>query len=119
MGPAVLNALFGPEYASRSNLLIALTAASGVGFIACLLNCALIAGRRFEEQLTLEIAAVAGCSLAAVALVPRTGILGAAFAVGFASLVRIIGQLWTLHTLLRPRHDAPTGLLNDPLVAEK
>jgi O-antigen/teichoic acid export membrane protein len=119
VGPVVLNALFGPEYASHANLLVALTAASGVGFVASLLNCPLNAGRRFEDQLTIEIAAVGTCSFVAVALVPRIGLLGAAFAVGFASFVRIIGQLWALHTMLRRRKTALLSLLNDPLVAEK
>ncbi len=117
-GPLVLGLLFGPEYATHSTLLLALSAAAAGGFIVSILNCILTAGRRFHEQLPLEIAGVAATSLACVALVPKVGIPGAAFAAGFGFLIRITGQLWILRCVLRhPRQPVLLALLKEPLVS--
>jgi hypothetical protein len=115
-GPWVLGQLFGAEYAGQPALLLALSAVAGGTFVATLLGCTLTAGRRGDDRMPLEIAAVAATSLACVALVPRAGLLGAAGAAGFGCLVRITGQLWLLRSiLLRPRQPALLALLKAPL----
>jgi O-antigen/teichoic acid export membrane protein len=100
-GPWILGLLFGREYAAQSGILLALSAAAGLGFVASLLGYVITAGRRFKEQMPLQIAAVAGTSLACLLLVPRWGLLGAATGIGTGFLVQILGELWVLRSILR------------------
>ncbi len=115
-GPWVLGLLFGKEYAANAALLLALSAVAGGGLVASLMNCILGAGRRFHEQLPLEIAAVAATSLACVVLMPRVGILGAAFACGCGYLVQITGQAWVLRSIVRRPRPVLMRLLKDPVI---
>ncbi len=100
-GRWVLGLLFGREYAAQSTILPALAGAASAGFIASLLGYVITAGRRFKEQMPLQVASVAGASLGCLILIPRFGLLGAALAVGLGFLVQIAGELWVLRSLLR------------------
>jgi O-antigen/teichoic acid export membrane protein len=100
-GRWILGLLFGPEYAAQSNILLALSAAAGGGFVASLLGYVITAGRRFNEQMPLQIAAVSGTSLACLILVVRWGLMGAAVGIGTGFLVQILGELWVLRSILR------------------
>jgi len=118
-GRWILGLLFGPEYAAQASILLALAASSGAGFVASLLGYAITAGRRFKEQLPLQVASVAGASLACLLLVPGYGLLGAAAAIGIGFLVQIAGELWVLRSILEAL-SAPefTPLLQDPAFEE-
>jgi O-antigen/teichoic acid export membrane protein len=100
-GRWVLGLLFGAEYAAQSTVLLALSAAAGIGFVASLLGYAITAGRRFNQQMPIQIASIAGSSLACVVLIPRCGLLGAALAIGLGFLVQIAGELWVLRSILQ------------------
>ncbi len=116
LGPWVLNGLFGAAYAGQLALLLALSAVAGGPFVTILLGAVIMAGRRGEERMPLEIVAVAATALACVVLVPRAGLLGAACAAGFGSLVQITGQLLVLRSILRQTHrPALLALLKAPL----
>jgi O-antigen/teichoic acid export membrane protein len=114
-GRWVLSLLFGQEYAAQSTILLALAAAAGAGFVASLLGYAITAGRRFNEQMPLQIASVAGTSLACLLLVPRLGLLGAAIAIGTGFVVQIIGELWVLRSILKDsRKPSYIALVEEP-----
>ncbi len=114
-GHWVLSLLFGKEYAAQSAILLALAAAAGLGFVASLLGYAITAGRRFNEQMPLQLASVAGTSLACFALVPRLGLLGAAVAIGAGFMVQITGELWVLRSILKaPRKPVFGSLVEEP-----
>jgi hypothetical protein len=113
VGPWVLGRLFGAEYAGQPALLLALSAVAGVSFVATLLGYALTAGRCGHERMPLEIIAVAFTALACVALVPRTGVLGAASAAGFGLLVQVVGQMWMLGNIVRRPRLALMELLKE------
>jgi O-antigen/teichoic acid export membrane protein len=118
-GRWILGLLFGPEYAAQASILLALAASSGAGFVASLLGYAITAGRRFKEQLPLQVASVAGASLACLLLVPGYGLLGAAAAIGIGFLVQIAGELWVLRSILEAlRAPEFTPLLQDPAFEE-
>ncbi len=107
----------GAAIAIGTPLALALSAAAGLSFVSTLLDRVLIAGRRGDERMPLEIFAVAASSLACVALVPKSGLQGAACAAGFGGFVRITGQLCVLRSILRrPRRSALLALLKAPLV---
>jgi O-antigen/teichoic acid export membrane protein len=108
-GRWALGFLFGKEYAAQSALLTALAAAAGLGFIASLAGYVITAGRRFSEQMPLQIASVAGTSLACFALIPRWGLLGAAAGVGAGFAVQLLGELWVLRSILRELSGAAQG----------
>ncbi|HEY3839051.1 MAG TPA: hypothetical protein VGL72_20900 [Bryobacteraceae bacterium] len=116
IGGWVLTNLFGPQYATYQVLLVALAAASGIGFMASLLGCILNAGRRLDEQVSIAIIAIALTALACVALVPRVGILGAAYALGLGGMAQVIGQLWLVRSVARkPRKRVLLDLLRQPV----
>jgi O-antigen/teichoic acid export membrane protein len=115
IGQWVLGLLFGKEYAAHSALLLALSASAGMGFVASLMGYVITAGRRFKEQMPLQVAAVAGTSLGCLTLVPRLGLLGAACAIGVGFLVQITGELWVLRSILKaPRKPALISLVEEP-----
>jgi O-antigen/teichoic acid export membrane protein len=100
-GHWILGVLFGAEYAAQTGVLLALSAAAGVGFIASLLGYAITAGRRFNQQMPIQIVSIAGSSLACLTLIPRCGLLGAAIAIGLGFAIQIAGELWVLRSLLQ------------------
>lgn len=112
-GRWVLGLLFGAEYAAQSTVLLALSAAAGVGFVASLLGYVITAGRRFHQQMPIQVASIAGSSLACVFLIPRWGLLGAAMAIGLGFAVQIAGELWVLRSILQaPRERVFRSRLN-------
>ena len=115
-GPWLAGMLFGADYVVQGTLLVALAAAAGVGFMAEVLGWVLAAGLRSDVRAPLEIAAVAANSLACIALVPRTGLAGAALAAGLGALIQVIGEVWVLRSILRrPRKPVLLALLKEPL----
>jgi O-antigen/teichoic acid export membrane protein len=104
LGHWILGLLFGKEYAAQSPLLVALAAAAGLGFVASLLGYVITAGRRFSEQMPLQIASVGGTSAACFLFIPHFGLIGAAGAIGAGFAIQILGELWVLRSiLLSPR----------------
>jgi O-antigen/teichoic acid export membrane protein len=114
-GRSILGLLFGKEYAAQSTILVALSAAAGAGFVASLLGYVITAGRRFNEQMPLQLAAVGGTSLGCLLLIPRFGLLGGAIAIGAGFVVQILGELWVLRSILkRPTQQVFSPLLEEP-----
>jgi hypothetical protein len=116
LGRQLLEGLFGSEYAAHASVLVALAAASGLGYVATLLGCARQFGRDVQASLPIELTAVFATAFASVAMIPRYGLAGAAFAVGLGCLSRIGCEMWLLRSLLRHVHKPVLlELLNEPL----
>lgn len=100
LGRQALVLLFRPEFSEAWPLLVVLSAAAGVGFVATLLGYILTAARVIAVQPILLAAtlvvAVAGCA----ALAPTRGAMGAAWALVPASVVQAI---WSAVALSRFR----------------
>src|SRR5439155_884140 len=80
-GRALLTVAYAPEYAEYAPVLIWLAVATGIAFLATALSYAVTAARRLPEQLAIALLSLAVCTLASCLLVPRYGLLGAAWAV--------------------------------------
>lgn len=115
-GRWIAGALYGPEYAARTDVLIALSVALAAGFVAMVLGYAITAARRFKEQMPLQASALAACTGAAVWLVPAYGLLGAAAAWGAGQTVQALGEWLVLRSAVRVgpetvlAHEAPEGV---------
>jgi O-antigen/teichoic acid export membrane protein len=88
-GAPLLAWAYAPEYATHARLLVWLAVAGGVGWVASALGYAITAARRFREQLGTAALALAVCALASHALVPRHGLVGAAWALLASAGVRL------------------------------
>jgi O-antigen/teichoic acid export membrane protein len=89
-GRPLLTLAYAPEYAEQAPLLVWLAVAAGFGFIASTLGFAVTAARRLAEQLPIACLNLAVCAVASHLLVPRYGLLGAAWAVLAAEATRLL-----------------------------
>ncbi len=80
-GRRVLALSYGPEYAAHAPLLVWLAVAAALGFLSAALGYAVTAARRFPQQLCIAALACAVCAAGSWLLVPRYGLLGAAWGV--------------------------------------
>ena len=107
VGKPLLTALYRPEYAQASTVFVWAMAAAGLNYVANFLGYGLTATRQFLVQAplfaTVTLATIGACAL----LVPRYGILGAAWALLVAGLVQVLGAGGImLFTLARGRRAA-------------
>jgi len=92
-GRFILALLYKPEYAEHAGLFAWLMTVAAVSYVASLLGYGMTAARYFRPQLPLFGLSGAACALGCLWLVPRFGLMGAAWA-GLASLiVQLIGSL--------------------------
>src|SRR5436309_3332521 len=80
-GRPMLTLFYAPEYARHAVVLVWLAVATAVAFLAQALSYAVTAARRLPEQLPIAVLSLVVCFLASQYLVPRYGLLGAAWAV--------------------------------------
>ena len=80
-GRSMLTLVYAPEYAAHEVVLIWLAVATGVGFLAQALSYAVTAARRLPEQLPIALLSLVVCTVGSYLLVPRYGLVGAAWAV--------------------------------------
>jgi O-antigen/teichoic acid export membrane protein/thymidylate kinase len=80
-GRSMLTLVYAPEYAAHEVVLIWLAVATGIGFLAQALSYAVTAARRLPEQLPIALLSLAVCTVGSYLLVPRYGLVGAAWAV--------------------------------------
>lgn len=91
-GRPLLALIYRPEYELYASLLAMMAAVAGVSAVALILGFGVTATRRFRSQLpALGVATLAGFA-AAVWLVPKYGLFGAAFALLASSVVLILGN---------------------------
>jgi O-antigen/teichoic acid export membrane protein len=87
-GRQILTLLYRPEYAEQTNLFIWLMVAAGIGYVSSFLGYGMTAARYFRIQMPL-FAVVTGISaIACLWLLPKFGLLGAAFALILAAIVQ-------------------------------
>jgi O-antigen/teichoic acid export membrane protein len=88
-GSGLLRRLYGDEYGGppAGRVLTVLTLATALGGACFVLDAGLSAARRFTGQLAVNAAVLVAGALGALALVPRYGVLGAAWATAGAAAV--------------------------------
>jgi len=85
-GPLLLKTAFTKEYAERNTLFLAVIAASALGYLGNMVGIALTAARVFKMQLPHLLSIVLVTAVAGFVLIPRMGLMGAAWAIGIASM---------------------------------
>jgi len=88
-GPVVLRIAYAPEYAADAPVLFWLAVAAAVSFAANVLGAAITAARRLPEQLPVAALSLVVCAVASHLLVPRWGLVGAAWAVCATECTRL------------------------------
>lgn len=99
-GPQMLRFAFTKDYASHGDLFLAIIAASAVGYLGNAVGFALTAAKVFRPQLPHLLSVVLVTALFSFLLIPKMGLMGAAWAIGAASVWQIASGLgilaWTL-----------------------
>ncbi len=91
IGRQVLVLVYRPEFAAAERILIVLSMAAGLGFVASFLGWALTASRIIAIQPVLLTVTLAVLVAACAALTPRYGAVGASWALVAGSAVQAIG----------------------------
>jgi O-antigen/teichoic acid export membrane protein len=92
LGKPLLVVLYRAEFAAAYGLLVVLSVAAGVGFLASLYGYALTAARIIAVQPVITVAGIAALALLCATIVPRFGSIGAAWAVVGATAVLVIAR---------------------------
>jgi O-antigen/teichoic acid export membrane protein len=90
IGGPLLGALYTPDYAAHRDVLVWLAVVAAVGYGVSALCTCITAARRFPEQLAVTAMTLAVSWLASTVLVPRFGLVGAAWALLAATLVQAV-----------------------------
>jgi O-antigen/teichoic acid export membrane protein len=96
-GRPILILLYRPDYAQHVDVFVWLMIASGISFVASFLGYGLTATRRFHIFLTPYIVTTCGALLSSALLIPRYGLLGAAWTTIIIALITCISLLVLLY----------------------
>ena len=103
-GSAILTRVFRPEYGQRADILIPLTIAGTVTFVASGLGFVITAARSLRPQVPLLLATVLAATVTSAWAIPRYGLNGAAYAALAAALVQLAGTSAILWRVDRQLH---------------
>ncbi|AFY86734.1 MULTISPECIES: oligosaccharide flippase family protein [Chroococcidiopsis] len=92
-GRHLLAVLYQPEYAERADLFVWLMVAAGVSFIASFFGYGMTSARYFRVQMPLFVFVTTISAIACLWLIPKFGLLGAAFALLVAAIVQVVASL--------------------------
>jgi O-antigen/teichoic acid export membrane protein len=125
LGGPLLALLYRPDYAQHVNVFVWLMAAAGIGYVARVLVCGMTASRQLKAQAPLHAITLLATAVFSWVLIPRYGLLGAAWAVCAGMAVLLVGAATV--TLSKPRTgvnredsvlteaDATTGLSSEEI----
>jgi O-antigen/teichoic acid export membrane protein len=100
-GAFVLEHLYQPEYAGYVTEFLWIGLACGINFIASFLGYGMTAARFFRAQVPVFAATLLAIAAACAVLVPRHGLIGAAWATAVGAFVQAIGSAVVIHYALR------------------
>jgi O-antigen/teichoic acid export membrane protein len=112
-GPQLLTLLYTKEYARHADVLSWLMVAAAIWYVAGIFSTAVTATRSFRIQMPIILAAVLVATLACIPLVPRFGLVGAAWGVTAGMATRLVCNVLAIKHIVRERHQ---GLLSGELV---
>ena len=102
LGPQMLKAAFTKEYSAHGDLFVAIIAASAVGYLGNMVGFVLTSAKVFRPQLPQLVSVVVVTAISSYGLIPKFGLMGAAYAIGIASLWQILSGMvilvWTLRS---------------------
>ena len=100
-GARVLARLYRPEYARYASVLVCLAVGGCVTYVTGTLNTGLMAARKFLVQAPLNLLVIAITAASCWKLIPRFGLMGAAYAVIVGMSASCIGSTCVLLAALR------------------
>ncbi|AFY54697.1 membrane protein involved in the export of O-antigen and teichoic acid [Rivularia sp. PCC 7116] len=92
-GKQILTLLYQYQYAQYTNLFVLLMVAGGMNYISSFLGYGITSARYFRIQMPLFLAVTTTSAIACLWLLPKFGLLGAAFALVISSFVQIACSL--------------------------
>lgn len=90
-GAVLLNALYGPSYASQNSLFIWIMAGGTLSYVTSFLGYGLTALREFRVQPLIVIVSTGTVAFGCWILLPEFGLLGAAWGLALGLLVHLVG----------------------------
>jgi O-antigen/teichoic acid export membrane protein len=108
-GRSILALLYTAEYGAYAREFAIVMLAGGIGYAGSLLGYAVTACRHFAAQIPLWIAIVGLTCLASAVLVPRFGVLGAAWALVLSALVHLVAYAGFYAVRVVRRHASVTS----------
>jgi len=114
-GKRLLTALYQTEYANYLGVLLILIVTTSIGAIASFIGYGVTAARCFTSQLFAMAAVSAGTAMAVFFLVPRLGIVGAAWSLMAAALLQLMTLGLLLWTVIARAQSSGTVVRNGAL----
>jgi O-antigen/teichoic acid export membrane protein len=100
-GAQILSTLFQPAYAAAADVCVWMMTAAAISYLGSFLGYGLTAARRFKVQAPLIFVVTVVTVASSIVLVPRQGLLGAAWATVLGAVVQLIGSALILrHAIL-------------------
>ncbi len=109
-GQPLLTLLYRPEYAQQLDVFVWLMVAAGVSYVASFLGYGITAARDFKSQAIIFAICTAFTVLLSALLIPRYGILGAAWATLLVNGIQLILMGYRQYRVLRPERMARSNL---------
>lgn len=101
VGEPTLVVLYGAQLNGYGEVLMVLSGAVGLHVVVAVTRTGVLAAGAFSDRLATEIAALVVAATASVLLVPRHGVLGAAWAVALTAAAQCLWSMWQSWRLLR------------------
>lgn len=102
VGPSVVAALYGPEYAEHQDVFLWLVAATGIGFVGWFLEAGISATRRFGLQLMTAAGLIIAMLVGSLLVIPTYGLVGAACVVAGATAIQTALRLVAIVRVVSP-----------------
>jgi O-antigen/teichoic acid export membrane protein len=96
IGKPVLSIIYSPEYAQHNRLLVLIMVAGGVSYVGSLMGSPVVAMRHFREILWVYLGNTLFLLVLAWYLIPRYGMMGAAWAMLGGALWVLVGTGWLI-----------------------
>jgi O-antigen/teichoic acid export membrane protein len=101
VGGPVLGLIFGPRYAARTDVLLALALGTACTFPTSLIDSAISSAQRFTIQLPIIATSLACSTLACAFWVPEFGLVGAAWSLFVALFINLLLKILVLIQVFR------------------
>jgi O-antigen/teichoic acid export membrane protein len=89
-GRWIVSLLYTPQYAQRLPLLLVIVATAGVNAGAAFLGYGMTAARQFKAQVPITVITTVSVTVLTLVLVPRIGLIGAAWALLISSVIQCV-----------------------------
>lgn len=104
-GTSILTVLYNSDYAKNNAVLIWIMTAGCLWYISGLLESSINAARLFKLQALILTAVVTTTALGCYCLIPKYGLIGAAWSLCFGMAIRLIGSIFCVNFFIRLKQE--------------